>query len=320
MPVRRLLGLAGATALLCGSATIAAPDFAPSARQAYDGFVGINPPRADVPIGALWIDGYGPTGAGAGADNLETVRSLSAITVDKNLQLAVSLGVLNLFGIDPRARDHYTARFADLSIVRVKDLARLSGPKGEPRIVEAIKAASVTVSSDRELGLNGQTIGGFSQASGSGTSGRTSSYAMEARDMVIAIRVATPEIVKGKERDLRVLDGTSARLDDFLLLPSRDHCGSSASPCLPRVGIAKINTQTVAAVEGVALDRNREARLALPVPISDGQEGLFDSLVVRWIPSCAAESVDPCRKAASLRVRYEGTRLKDAARVAARNW
>jgi hypothetical protein len=46
----------------------AAPDFAPNPKQAYQGFVAINPPRADVPVGALWINNYGPTGDAAGSD------------------------------------------------------------------------------------------------------------------------------------------------------------------------------------------------------------------------------------------------------------
>src|SRR4051812_48418383 len=140
LPVRSLLAVAGAAALSACVSASAASDFAPNPRQAFDGFVGINPPRADVPVGALWINGFGPTGEGTAADNLETVKSLNVLSIDKNLQLELTFGLLNLLGIDPKARDHYTARFTDLSVVRVKDLTRLAGVKGEPRIVEALKA------------------------------------------------------------------------------------------------------------------------------------------------------------------------------------
>lgn len=126
LSVRPLLALIGATVLLAGRPASSASGFAPNPRQAYPGFVGINPPRADVPVGAPWIDGYGSTGDGASPDNLETVKSLSALSIDKNLQLDLDIGILGLLGIDPKVHDHYVAHFSDISIVRVKDVSRLS--------------------------------------------------------------------------------------------------------------------------------------------------------------------------------------------------
>jgi hypothetical protein len=320
MPVRYLLALTCAAMLLPASAAPAAPDFAPDARQSYDGFVGINAPRADVPVGALWINGYGPTGDGATADNLATVRSVNSLTIDKNLQLAVSVGLLNLFGVDPKARDHYTARFTDLSIVRVKDITKLAGPAGEPRIIEAIKAGSVTVTSDSELGLNARTLDWQSRADGTGASGRTRAYSMEARDMFIAMRVATSEIVRGRTQELRLAQGKSARIDDFLLVLSNDHCNEGQNPCALSIGIAKINTQTVKAVDPVPLDSDGIATLDLPVPISDGRGGLFSKLSVRWMPPCSESHAKGCRKEASLIVQYEGLRLSNIPYVRARGW
>src|SRR4051795_8259319 len=103
MPVRRLLALIGVLSVVGSVQGAAAPEFAPNPKQAYQGFIGINPPRADVPVGALWINGYGPSGEGAGSDNLGTVKSLSALSIDKNLQLQLSVGLLDLLGIDPKA-------------------------------------------------------------------------------------------------------------------------------------------------------------------------------------------------------------------------
>ena len=60
MPMRPLLALIPLACLLSSPSVFAAPDFAPNPKQAFAGFVAINPPRADVPIGALWIDGFGP--------------------------------------------------------------------------------------------------------------------------------------------------------------------------------------------------------------------------------------------------------------------
>lgn len=174
--MRPLLAMIAAVALLLPTDIWASPNFAPNPRRAFDGFVAINPPRADVPVGALWINGYGPTGDGAAKENLETVRSISSLSIDKNLQLSLNLGILDLLGIDPEARDHYVARFSDISILRVKDLSKLTGVKGEPRIIEALKAGTVTVSSDTDVGLSGQTLGQQWRVTGSSQNDRSRTY------------------------------------------------------------------------------------------------------------------------------------------------
>jgi len=309
-----------AATLVLPSAASAAEDFAPSPRQPFIGFTGINPPRADVPVGALWIDGYGPTGTGASTDNLETIRSLSSLSIDKNLQLALTLGLLDLLGIDPRARDHYTAHFSDLSIVRVKDVGRLSGPKGEPRIIEALKAGSVSVSSDTEIGLNAEKTGWQSTLTGSTSNDRTRTYAIEAHDMFIAVHVETPEITRGPDREVRLGDDVaSARIDDFLLLFSRGGCALKI-PCAPAIGIAKINSQTVSQVDAVQLQAAAETRLQLPVPVADGHGGLFDTLVVRWVAPCPRQKEEGCTSHPTMLVHYEGTRLKDLDVIRANGW
>lgn len=320
--MRPLFAIIYPASLMLSTGSIAAPEFAPSPRQAFDGFVAINPPRADVPLGALWIDGYGPTGTGADKDNLETIRSLNALTIDKNLQLALSVGLLDLIGIDPKFRDHYVARFTDLSIVRVKDVTKLAGPKGEPRIVEALKSGSVTISSDSDIGLSGQTIGfQRSNVTGSTTNDRMRSYSIEAHDMFIAIHVATPELVASEERELKLSkDLRSAQIDDYLLLISAEKC-VAAAPCRPAIGVAKQNsygTEGSGALAQVGPDFS--ARLPLPVPIADGHGGLFDSLLVRWIAPCAEAKRDGCRELPRLFARYAGNRLADEKSITPREW
>jgi hypothetical protein len=318
--VRPLLKLALVLAILPASAS-AAPTFAPNPRQAFEGFAAINPPRADVPVGALWINDYGPTGDGAGKDNLETVRSLNGVTIDKNMQLSLSLGLFQLFGIDPKARDHYTAHFTDLSLVRVKDMGALTGPKGEPRIIEALKAGSVSISSDTEIGLNGQNAvwqRGTVQASGNADRSRV--YSIEARDMFIAIHVATPEITQSKEQVLRIADdGASARIDDFLIAIRQGHCVQTAS-CKPELGVMKINTQMPANVATSPLEPSDSVGLPLPVPISDGQGGLYTKLALHWIAPCSEGKKGGCGKTSRIIAQYEGARLQDLPKIEAKGW
>ncbi len=310
--MRSLLSLALTVGLTFAVTASAAPEFAPDPKQAFERFVGINPPRSDVPVGALWIKGYGPTGEPAGTDNVETVRSLNGLTIDKNLQLSLGVGVLDLLGIDPKARDHYTAHFADLSIVRVKDITKLAGPKGEPRIIEALKAGSVTVSSDSAIGLNAQKLGWQQGVDGNTTNDRSKSYSIEGHDMFIAIHVATRTITHAKEQELRLSAGLgSARLDDYLIVLLKDHCSEGAKGCSPKLGVAKINSQTVESVPGLPVDARGKLALNLPVPIADGAGGLFDAIALRWLPSCTEHKADDCGKAGRLFATYQGTRLAD---------
>jgi hypothetical protein len=320
MPVRALLALTLAAAMLPACAT-AAPEFAPNPRQAFEGFVAINPPRGDVPVGALWINGFGPTGDGADKDNLATDRSLSALTIDKNLQLSLSAGLLQLFGIDPRARDHYVARFTDLSLVRVKDVSKLSGPRGEPRIIEALKAGSVTISSDSAIGLSGQNSPWQRKdVEASGTADRSHLYSIEARDMFIAIHVATPELTRSGERLLKISeDGGSARLDDYLVVVRPGHC-EAPSTCPPELGIEKISTQMPASLATVQVGADGRLEVPLPVPASDGNGGLFTKVALRWIAPCSEVKADGCGRQPRLSAHYEGTRLQDVAEVKGKGW
>lgn len=318
--MRPLLAMSCALALLPACAG-AAPEFAPNPRQAFDGFVAINPPRADVPVGALWINGFGPTGDGADKDNLETDKSLSALTIDKNLQLSLTLGLLQLFGVNPKASDHYQARFTDLSLLKVKDLSKLPGLKGEPRIIEALKAGSVTISSDSEIGLNGQnTPWQRNDAQASGIAERGHTYSIEAHDMFIAIHVATPELTQSKQQQLKIIDGgKSARIDDYLIAIRQDRCPAPAS-CRPQLGIEKINSQMPASLATTPVGSTGVLELPLPVPTSDGAGGLFTKLALRWIAPCSEQKAEGCGKQAKLSAHYEGTRLQDVPRIQAKGW
>lgn len=306
----------------------AAPTFVPSPRQAFDGFVAVNAPRPEVPVGALWIDGFGPTGEGASADNLETVRSLNGMTIDKGLQLALTAGIFGLLGIEPRLRDRYTARFTELTIVRVKDVSRLAGPKGEPRIIEALKAASIVVSTDTEVGLNGRgNAGALRAVDVSTTNARTRNYAIEGRDLFVAIRVATPTLVSGKERMLEVVGDSGkeakARINDYLIVIPTTQCpppGEQHS-CPASYGITKLNTFPASAPpEQVSANSDAETKVLLPVPVADDDGGLFDALMLRWIAPCSVRKADHCRKEPRLLVRFVGLRLEDLKSPDAKNW
>lgn len=206
--------IAHAAALGVALASIAAAEralgadqrFVPQPATAFEDFTALREPRAELPLGAVWVQGHGPYGSGAAADNLETVRSLNGFTVNRNLQLSLTLGLFNLLGLDPSLRNQVSARFSDLSIVRVKDLARLEGATGAPRIYEALKAGTITLSTERNMGLNisGNQIPGLGSLLGRGPVGNARTYALEGQDLFIAYRVVTPTRARRHVQELQL--------------------------------------------------------------------------------------------------------------------
>lgn len=300
--------------MLAASPALAAPDFVPSPRQSFEGFVAIQAPRPDVPVGALWIEDYGPVGEAAPADNLETVRSLNGLTIDRQLQLSLTAGLFDLIGIEPRYRDRFTARFTDLSIVRVKDIARLTGPKGEPRIVEALKAGSVLVSSDGEAGLNARTGWTLSQSEATTANGRTRAYSIEARDMFIAVRVARQELTRSQRREVRLVASNAreiARVDDFEISVA-PQCPPAEAQCAkpPKFAVRKVSTHPDASPPNmVEADAEGAAALDLPVPVADEEGGLYTKVHLQLLEPCAVRKVEDCGRRRRLFAYYSGVRL-----------
>lgn len=301
--IRRLL----IAALLAGAApAFAMPDFIPKPAEAYEGYVALEMPRADVPVGALWVQNFGPSGEGASPDNLVTERSLSQVTISSDLQLGLTVGILKFFGLDPSYRNRLSARFGDLSIVRVKDMAKLSGPSSEPRIYEAVRAGTITITTDNDIGLKLETraAGQNLPVVGRSDNGSRRSFSMDGRDMFIAFRVASQEEVRGAldEVRLRMGDGGWAGTingRDFVI-QSEGLCaegGSAERATLP------ISTPAEAVSGGVppnsrdltlpaviarpeqaerpASSEGRSPSFPLRVPVSDGKGGLLVEAVVQ---------------------------------------
>ena len=300
--------LAALLLLLAGPA-MAAPDFLPSPKQSYEGFVALKMPRPEVPVGALWVRGYGPVGEPASNDNVETVRSLNGLSIDRNLQLSLTAGLFELLGIEPRYRDRFTARFTDLAIVRVRDLSRLSGPGREPRIIEALKAGSIVLSSDGEAGISVRSGFRLSPQEASGASARTRSYSIEARDMFVALRIATLEVSRSEPRELR-LDPKhrNGRADRFEVRVDDASCQTEAALCRAKVAIVGADEPADVPVNA-ELDESGTAQLELPVPIADRRGGLYTMIRISRVRPCSVQKVPSCGRSVRYFSSLEGQRL-----------
>lgn len=294
----RYLALVGSLAFVL-SACVGRPAFVPTGRQLYDRFTPLAEPRPEVPVGALWIDRYGASGEGAAADNLVTTRSLSGVMFDADFQADLTLGVLKILDLDPSFRKKMVVRLADLSIIRVKDWSKLAGPIGEPRIYEALKAGtiSITTTSAGGLDIENRIASQNMPVIGRGTTGLTRTFVIDGKDLVFAIHVASYRAVRTKPTSVAVSrkrPGTAALGRYSLMLKDESESGADdAETCVRQIGyrLAPRGRTDPGLVGTIDLKPEGGERIIdMPVP----QEGLGGALLSKVSISWKAENKTGC--------------------------
>lgn len=176
------------------------PAFVPPPQKLFANFQALPRPVREIAPGALWIQHHGPQGAGAALDNLETQAGISSVVVDNDLHAALSLGFLQYLDLDPSLQSKVSVRLNDVTLVRVKDMAKLDGPGEQPRIYEALRAGSATITTTREIGIaiESRIADQGMPVFGRGSSGKRSSFTVEAKDVYLAVHVASLRSVRTK--------------------------------------------------------------------------------------------------------------------------
>lgn len=279
--MKRMVLIAGV--LLTCAGCVSRPAFLPTTTHLYAAFSPLDQPKPDVPVGALWVAGYGPVGEGAAADNLVTERSLSAITFDSDFQASLTLGLLKFLDLDPSLRTKVTARFTDLTIVRIKDWSRLSGPAEQPRLYEALRAGTISVTSTSDVGLDieNRAISQNLPVFGRGTTGVARTFNIDGKDLIFAIHVAALEQVEGARISIEVRPNktTMARLGGERLLVHPD----VSAGCVSKVTVkaeAPARSNLASFDLEVPLDGDERAH-ELHLPRSNKSSVLLTSLVAR---------------------------------------
>jgi hypothetical protein len=287
------------------SGCVGRPGFIPTTRHLYDRFTPLAEPRPEVPVGALWIEGYGATGEGAVADNIVTTRSLSGFTFDADFQASLTLGLLKFLDLDPSYRKKVLARFADLSIIQVKDWSKLSGPVGEPRIYEALKAGTISITATGTAGLDieSRALSQDTPVIGRGTTGLARTFVIDGKDLVFAIHVASYRPVRTEPVRVTVSRKRpqAASLSRYTLLLSAAADAHALDPglCLQRLDYrlqsrGRIDPSPAGMIELDA--KGGEKLISMPVP----EEGLGGALLtdvrVSWKPEdkqrCSVRTID----------------------------
>jgi hypothetical protein len=340
---KALLALTSVSVALASPGS-AMPDFVPSPAGIYEDFTGLAEPKAELPLGALWVQGYGPTGEGAAADNLLTIKSLNNVTLDRNAQVNLFAGILNLVGVDPSYRSRVSIRLGNITIVRVKDLAQLSGPAGEPRLYEALKAGTVTITTENDLGLgvSSRVLPDF-PVTGRGDAGRRRSFSIDGSDLFIAYRVVTLTAPRGKEVEVpirRIAGGAEAVFEPYRITMDSAQldaclCGSSSpeqADACPAANPVHLSIGKLASAQGPGTARapytleGPPVALALPVPIADGRGGLHTAISLRLDLDLTKNSAQGAQclpawgRKSRLAATLHGTRLETLNNAQAPGW
>ena len=333
---RRAISFVASVAFLAQEPASAAPQFVTQPSEIFEQFSALKEPRADLPVGALWVQDYGPHGEGAVADNLVTVRSLSGITLSGDLQLRLTLGLAALLNLEPGYSRRISARFSDLTIVRVKDFSKLAGPAGEPRIYEALKAATINITTDRDIGFDvggALTVKNLPVVARADTGGKKS-FTIDGRDLFIAYSVAASVPSQGQAREVEygAAREINVAMRDYRvrLQAPAPTAASAAGPCPPTtVTLIRRSKGGDEASSAITHDFSTPdgglLNLPLPAPVADGEGGLLTAIVVKAVranferasptaaASCSGENL-------RLSLRLEGERLEKLENAKAPGW
>jgi hypothetical protein len=158
----------------------------------FSNFVAMKLPQREVPVGAKWLPGIGPTGPGADTDNLVTSQSVTNDVITSTLKRQLAFSVGTFLGLDANRSQTLDATFANLSVVRVSDLTKIRTVRaGDQLLYLAIKAGKISIKTDTgsaaslKAGAERKDVPVTLTASG----GNTSVITLDGSDLFIAYQV-----------------------------------------------------------------------------------------------------------------------------------
>lgn len=113
----------------------------------FDKYTVMITPKADVPVGARWIPGVGPSGSRTD-DNVSISAGSAASKITSTTKRQMSLSVAQFFGFSDNSSQSIDVSLESLEVHRVIDLTKLKIKPGEQVLYEAIKAKKIVFRTD----------------------------------------------------------------------------------------------------------------------------------------------------------------------------
>lgn len=164
-------------------------------RALLGGYKIMDAPTSEVPIGALWQQGYGPVGPSAAADNVVTRRSFSSLTLSRAARRGLEIRLAEYLGLQPGSSAKLSATVSEISVASVKDSVRLGYKPGDAFLSDAMKASKITITTESQA--EAELVAGLTQrglqVSGTASADGQETLTVEGVDLFFAYRVVRLE-------------------------------------------------------------------------------------------------------------------------------
>lgn len=104
-------------------------------------------PRSSVPLGAIWINNFGPNGNGIDATDIEQIRGIESYTYTSQINADMTAKLANMLGISGNIAKRVSLTLQGIEIYRVKDIFLSTAVAGENILYEAVKVQKITAES-----------------------------------------------------------------------------------------------------------------------------------------------------------------------------
>jgi hypothetical protein len=119
----------------------------------FQDYAPVRVPQTSLPIGAVWVPGSGPSGAGADSGNLRVVKAASTFSLSGNLKQSIGVSLGTFLGLSADRARNLNVDLSNLEVHRIADLTALNATAGQQVLVGGIKAGTVTLRTDQSTAL-----------------------------------------------------------------------------------------------------------------------------------------------------------------------
>jgi hypothetical protein len=126
----------------------------PTSPNPLVGYKVMDNPRSFVPVGAIWINNYGPNGIGVADENIEIVEGVDRYSFNSSTNAEATLSVARMVGLSSRNAKNIDVIIEGLQMYRVRDIFSLGVTSGQNVLYEAVKAKSIKIDLSGQLGAD----------------------------------------------------------------------------------------------------------------------------------------------------------------------
>jgi hypothetical protein len=178
-----------------------------SSRSIVGGYKLMDAPTSDLPIGAEWRQGIGPSGSSTGPDNIVVRRSFSTLSLSRSARRGLEIKLAEYIGLEPNTEAKLSATISEVTIASVRDGTLLPLAVGDMYLADAMKASRITIETGSQvaarlasdLGARGVRVTTEGHTDGVDT------LTLDGADLYFAYRVMRLELASDGTRVARVV-------------------------------------------------------------------------------------------------------------------